>query len=334
MDQDLQQFVTADFLVDELLGDTYDEGGVLKEKYYRWLFRIWNDLNIDFIRSSRKVILPISQDTQTVAIPPDYMDYNIVGYIDDCKNLIPLSINNNLAPRKGVEDKRIQTCPVCGQPDLCRTIGVEEIYEPVNLNETSHYRYITRLLKDDGSFIEETQEPTYDYSAGDPVLTWVKHTRTVCQLEKSACPACVPPTDPNLGLLVNCGCGNALCLCSNDDLAYQVSNTFPGSFRLYKEEGFIQMSPNTCLNSIYLDYVSSGLCKGPIAYFPIIAMSAMIEGAYNLSIMKKRGVDQSEKFRAERQATKQLKLLLRRLTRFNLQVIVEAFEQIPRIPSI
>lgn len=335
MNEDLSRFVSADFLLDELLGDTYDDGGVLREKYARWLFRVWADINVDLIRTTRRKIIPISAPTRTGQLPPDFHDWAVMGWVDECYNLRPLSYNPNLAPRMGIEDERIKKCPVCGSPDLCATLNVEEIYEVMNQGPTKKARHITRLLKSDGSYIEEVEEPTADFSgSAEGTFVNVKHTRTVCQLQPSQCSGgCVPATAQNLAMLASNCCLLGMRCCSQDGLAYATNNSFPGSFNIFKNEGFIQFSPDTQLNSFYLEYVSTGLCRGADEFFPLTAMNTLIDGAYLLSISKKRGISVTDKVFAERQYTRNLKKLLRRLTPVNFQFILECFEQAPRIPA-
>lgn len=326
-------FLTADFLVAELLGDTYDDGGVLADKYYRWLFRIWNDLTLDFIKPIRKVILPVSSHLQIVVLPPDLDDWAFVGYIDDCYNRLPLAFNQNLAPRQGVEDKRVQTCATCGNVDLCKTLSFEEIYEPVMIGTTRTAKYITRVLHRDGSYIEEVSEPTA-IIVNNQVdrIEMVKHARTVCKLAVSAC-GCVAASPENVSMLKDCGCSFALCCCSNDLLPYPVGSG-PGSFNVYKDEGFIQLSPDSCLKSIYLEYISTGICKDNIMYFPRFAMTTLIDGAYSLSIQKKRGISNSDKMWAHRQHMSALKNMVRRISRLDLNGLIEQFLSPPRIQSL
>lgn len=127
-------FVSADLIVDEVLGDTYDDSGILREKCYKWLFRVWKQITQDFIEDVKRVILPVSPLTKTVQLPVDYDDYITVGYVD-CGNIRHLNINPNLAPANIVDER---ACKKCGEIDLC-SLGYETIEEEVFIDEVPEY---------------------------------------------------------------------------------------------------------------------------------------------------------------------------------------------------
>lgn len=351
-----QHSVTAEEIVTEVMGDTYDEAGLYKEKYYRWLYRAWVDLNFDFIRSKREMILPVPRSTKTIWLPPDYQDLIFMGYIDDCGNLQPLHMNRNLAPALAEIEITQSKCESCGELNLCTLIGQQEITEDITAASFIDFKgaasvvdssgktiypgdiykkVISREIWPDGSYVETVSQPVAIYRKDgtfDHVDT-LTNTNTICNLQ-TGCDSCVPATPGNLQMLKDCCCCDAAMMCcAKDGLPYQVIPDV-GHYNLFEQEGYIQLSPNTCLKKIYIKYVSSGVCKNGQEIFPLVSFNYLVEETYNLSIAKKKNVPMGEKIRAERSSLRQKKLLLRRLTRLSYQVWREIVDQIPRIPAI
>lgn len=328
---DIANSVTADYIVTEVMGDTYDDAGILKEKYYRWLFRVWSRLNLSLIRTKREVILPIASGTQTMWLPPDYSDFIFIGYHDSCGNRIPITINRNLAPALGVENADI--CETCGNVDLC-SLETQTTEEQVFINGVPYRKVTTRIINPDGSYIEEVTEPVakYDLNGLVSIEPAVISSKVVCQLDK-ACDQCVPATPGNLNMLAGCGCTDAICCCSNDMLPYPVK---PGTthYNLFEQEGFIQFSKNNCLTSAILKYVSTGCVVNGIYYFPLACMETLISGTYFRSIEKKKNVPFIEKDRARKAYTGERKELLRDFTRLSYEEWRDMIDCIPRLPSL
>lgn len=326
--------ITADYIVAEVMGDTYDDAGVIKEKYYRWLFRIWTQLNLWLIRSPRTVLLPIASGTKTMMLPPDYQDFIFIGFDDDCGNRLPIAINRNLAPAMGLEG--VEVCETCGQPDLS-SLKVETLNETVIIDGQPYPKTTSRLIQSDGSYIQEVTEPVaefFEISAGSlSGVTQQTRRSVVCALDKS-CQDCVPATPDNLQMLANCGCTDAICsCCPKDGLPYEVkpSNVH---YNLFEQEGFIQFNRNCCLSHAILKYVTTGKCIEGVYYFPLATMETLIAGTYYKSIEKKKNIAQVEKDRARRAYSGERKELLRNYTRLSYQEWLDIIDTIPRIPSL
>lgn len=326
--------INAEYIVTEVMGDTYDDAGLLKEKYYRWLFRIWISLTFSFLRKSRTVILPVAPGTKTIRLPVDYLDFIFLGYPDGCGHDMPMAVNRNLALQVGVETPGV--CKSCGNKDLC-SLDTETIEETVTINGTDYIKKTTRVILPDGSYREEVTQPFAVYA--DPSSSYITGvdmqttSKVVCQLEKS-CPDCVPATADNLATLAGCGCTDAVCsCCTTDNLPYDVKPS-NAHYNLFEQEGFIQFSPDSCINQVKLRYVSAGVCVDGVYYFPIYCMETLIAGTYYRSIEKKKNVPQVEKDRARRAYSAERKELLRHLTRQSYQEWLELFDIMPRIPSL
>jgi hypothetical protein len=350
-----QVSVTADEIVNEVMGDTYDDAGVLKEKYYRWLFRVWTSLNFDFIRTKREMIIPVYPGTNTISFPPDYMELIFFGFFDDCGNLIPLHQNRNLAPDISRIDDVTKLCGKCGQVDLCKAIDNQQIQEEVPAAKfidfkgqdfvtddsgtviypwTVFYKTTLRQIYPDGSFIQYTKEPyaTVDHAGVFKNVGYLQDQETLCKLEKG-CSQCVTASQNNLSMLKACCCTDAMMCCSDVGFTYPV---VPGiaHYNLFEEDRYIKLSPNNCLNKVYMKYVSTGVCKNGVYIFPLVAEETLIEGTYYLSIAKKKNIPQVEKERARRSYIAAQKILVRRLTRLSYQEWLDIVDAIPRIPSL
>ncbi len=557
INSNIENSITADYIVAEVLGDTYDDAGILKEKCYRWLFRVWTRLNLSIIRTKRRVILPIAAGTKTMWLPPDYEDLIFLGYHDDCGNALPIAVNRNLAPQIGVENNNV--CVTCGETDLC-SLDMELTEETVMVGGQPYQKTTSRIIQPDGSYCEEVTEPVVDYNAAQPAVDatagitinavpangynievlvndpdlggislgsyikgsgdttipilaasiaaalasnsnaygviaindFIKITartglgssingnnlsvtanitaarnaqaffgfpspvstgtvftttvvdpnlgtitlavytqqagdttpaifnanfmaslnanthnytttlylttgfylvaptgygssingnnatikqgsssqlanflngvdatgiipntltqfiggaaqmipvimqtsrRLVCKLPDT-CDNCVPSTPGNISMLAGCGCVAAICsCCTNDMLPYSVlpANTH---YNLFEQEGFIQFSPNSCLTSAILSYVSRGVCIQGVYYFPLASMETLISGTYYRSIEKKKGVPANEKDRARRAYSAETTELLKNFTRLNYQEWMDMLDVVPRLPTL
>lgn len=321
--------VTADDLVADLLNDTWDEAGINREKYFRWLFNVWTDLNFDFFRLKRTVSLTVPANG-IVDLPADYVDFIKLKYRDDCGNEFPISVNGNLANPMIEYD---HNCTVCGQLDLCQYLAYDEQQETVYVNGDPYTKTTTRVIRPDGSYTEEVREPVmYPGDTGGYTVIMETSSRVVCQLDKS-CNHCVPASPKNRSMLQDCGCSDSLICCPTDLMPYPVIPD--GShYRLFEQEGFLVMAPNSCLKRVELEYVTSGVCRQGQWYFPLVAANTLIEGTYYRSIAKKRNISPNEKDYQRKVYYAEVKKLLRRMTRLSYMEFLECIFTIPRLPSI
>lgn len=564
-------FVSADSIIDEILGDTYDDSGIMREKCYKWLFRVWKQITQDFLRRTRYVILPVNPLTKTVELPGDCADYVTVGYVE-CGNIRHLNINSNLAPST-ITDTRV--CKSCGQVDLCssdyETIREEvtvddmpdeftspllycmntstyfeynmlfsRIYKPgfsnasisqivapasdvlaelttynwknylninphnlsgpanrsgvwtadcqtgqiapptkgtevtiellydntagaervvyagcfgdneftliVNQEEIARTNYLwtnvahmrifhlfpvtlkggqlnrflikgeggggnadalgmivydntadelaaatmnndpdgesadltvllttrslrgggmtsygcppgwelvirrdgsyacrkkekvpglfqkvtTRRIDCDGSYLQEVTEPVvmYDRNGEAVRIEMQTTTKKICDLTISPC-GCIAPSDANISILLESGCSLPVC-CNSRNLPMGFNSSCMGTIRVFLEEGFIQLSPDSPLDSVYLAYITNAMTSGGISYFPEDTEEALIAGTYFRSIEKKINIAGQEKERARKAFNTQLTHMHRRLTRQSLQEMLNIFDQNPR----
>lgn len=330
--EDIVRSVSAKEIIDNLQDDTYDDGGVLHDKAERWLFRVWRELQRDLFRNKRIVILPVSLDTNTVKLPADFIDYVAIGYKDDCGNFIPLDLNLNLAPTIGVDDQR-DICPQCHSVNLCREFDVEQDIETVVIGNVSYTKTTTRVLHPDGRFTEEIEQPMPLYEGGEIIaVEMVKEMTTKCAVPVLAC-GCIEVNKHNLDCLCGCGSLFAFQCCAKYGLQYNFTPGRMGTYSVFKEQGYIQLSPDHCLNSIMLKYRGDGLCFSNEYHFPLEAMEALISGTYYRSVEKKRNVSPAEKERARRAFTTEKKLINRDKMRQNMHELVEILTRPPRITT-
>lgn len=329
-----QQFVTADDIADELLTDTYDDAGLLREKIFRWMFRVWIDITRNFFKFERHVIISISKDTKVARIPIDSDGIIMLGYIDEHKQMIPMEINRNLLPMESIEDLRNHHCDKCKSVNLCGKITYSITNESVIIDGREYFRTISKIVQPDGKYYQEIKEPYLSYQGDDNGAIRFRVTESIlCELQKDSC-GCFPCSDKNISNLRNCGCVNAFFCLTNDMLPYQVINSHVGTYNIFEKEGYIQFSPNVRLDSVYIVYNSIALCKENVFYFPLGAQEALISGTFAKSIEKKKGMTLWERQYADKKYTNEKKKILVDQTKIPLQEIFLIFEDIPRIPTL
>lgn len=326
------RFFTGREIINEVLIDTGDEYGVMERRCRHWLFRVWKEVSQRVIRTTRRMIIPISCSTNIAELPEDVDDIIFIGVIDECGKKHPVHVNPNIAPTKGIEDKRV-ICSTCHTEDLCTALEVEVISQEVILAGIAYTRTITRILQKDGSYLEEIEEPIPKYDNDAIVeINMVKTQEVLCNLEVLSC-GCIPPSKSNIAQL--CDCGSAAifeCSCCEPE-SYQFNSNVYGSVNLFKDEGYIQVSPDSCLNALYIEFTSLGLFKNGNFYFPEIAFEALIAGTYWRSIEKRSTVPRTEKDRAQGEFSRQMKLAKRRISRISIDDIIDAFNKIPQLPT-
>lgn len=329
---DIPGFLTADEILNEVMIDTYDDFGVMRKRYEHWLFRSWREINRDVIRTPRYVILPVSPSTNTVILPGDFLKHFFIGFVNECNKMIPLHIDQNLAPSIAIQDTRVH-CSKCNEPDLCALMKVETVTEEIVLGNATYIKITNKILKSNGNYIEEITEPVPFYE-GDILtkVTMETSVKTLCDLPAAPC-GCVSVSNSNIDVLSKCGSLHALCLCQGGNGEKQKISSQFGNYNVYPKEGFIQMSNDCPLESILLGYISDGICRDGMYYFPDNCMEFLISSSYEKSILKKPNINMGEKLRASREATKQKKLVMRNVTSQNLSELVDMFEQMPRIPN-
>lgn len=85
-------------VIAELL-DAADQSEHTFRKVYRIGVRACRKFNMDVYGSFKTVLLPVNSD-HTVTYPDDYMDYSMIGVVNECGEMVPLKHNQDVVPFK------------------------------------------------------------------------------------------------------------------------------------------------------------------------------------------------------------------------------------------
>ncbi len=90
-------FVSLEEIIQAALIDIYDDQQLNYERFEHWVVRGWRELNWFLLKSVKKVFLTVDPTTHTVSLPPDFVRYAFIGFINDCNERVPLSFNSEIA---------------------------------------------------------------------------------------------------------------------------------------------------------------------------------------------------------------------------------------------
>lgn len=153
-------YTTIEAVVKAVLRDTYDDSGSMRLRFESWAIQGWKEeLTIDVIRETKKVFLPIVANTKTVKLPPDCIDYVVIGIVDIDNMIRQLSRNDTITPpliddsamKSGCECECRCTGELCS--DLLKISTVEEVTE-------LGIKTVKTRTCENGDVIQEITEPT------------------------------------------------------------------------------------------------------------------------------------------------------------------------------
>lgn len=142
-------------VVDLCLIDDYDDTQALRQRYRNWVLRGYKKLRMNLLRRSQSVLLPVS-NMGTAALPENYEDWMMVGYVDGCGEVVPMQLQHRPA---------VEAAPACGctcpsDHALCDALRYELLEESVVI-EGEVYTKTTKIAinQKTGAVTKEITEP-------------------------------------------------------------------------------------------------------------------------------------------------------------------------------
>lgn len=273
-------FVTIDEIVKAALSDIYDDQQVHYERFEFLAIRGWRELNLFVIKSVKKVFLTVDPTTNTVSLPPDFIRYSFIGYINHCDERVPLDFNPDIANNL---DKPSCDCKCgCANP-LCKEIKYDLAEETIIIGGNPYTKTVKRMILKN-SYIEESSipVPVYENVGGVATITSVKYetsSKELCALEVKPC-GCLESTTRNVRNLTACGCASLCC------------NAHSEEFNIFPEARIIQIHNNT-LRKIYLEYYGDLPCLDGEYLVPEIAFEAIVAWIKWMAVEDKRGISET-----------------------------------------
>lgn len=226
-------------IVDSLLIREGDMQGVNRARYLSVFKEIWEDMNLQGIKDTKRIIVKVNKDTNSIMLPEEATEFaSIYGPMGG--RMQPLLINKNLS-----EDMiDLSARKRCGHEDcnsfLCATVKNYELIEETviarmpNGSPRSFQKVTRKKINPDGSFIQEIIEPEAIYSGGVHTSTELKtKTEFICKLDLDDKGCVVECDDNRKKIYLNC----AFCdfnhesgkpfgqeECYNPNLTYNISD--------------------------------------------------------------------------------------------------------------
>jgi hypothetical protein len=201
-------------MVKGLLMRESDFLGVNEMQYLAVGKDVYRDLNLYSIRWSKRVMIEVDRNTNSIRKPDDCLLVSSIVGIDDCGRQHPLFLNTKITGEV-VDINLSKDCSCeCGCHDeLC---GKLKNYEVVNKTvqvpapegggTESFEVYSRKTIYPNGDYYLEYNEPVAIYENGVHTSTELQERKKfICKLETKAC-GCVKDTDQNRKVLSEC-CG-------------------------------------------------------------------------------------------------------------------------------
>lgn len=223
------KFETLTQVVKSLLIREGDVIGLNFRRYYEIAKDVYRELNLYAIRISKRYLIEVDKNTNSIQVPPDLILISSVSIIDECGQIIPLILNKNLT--NDIIDINLDkdcTCQCGCNDELCGQLkNYEVVYTsitaPVPGGGTMAFNCFSRkTIYPNGDYYREWNMPVTIYENGVLASTILQdYKEFICKLEIKPC-GCVVDNACNRDMLSDC-CGSGYlvtecgCKCCPDD---------------------------------------------------------------------------------------------------------------------
>jgi hypothetical protein len=309
--------------VDEIIRDMcFREGDINAKNFLKYKsvsLPVFNRLNLQKIRHTKRALIEVDQRTNTIEVPCDFLHLSSMSFIDGCAKIQPMYLNKNIQHDIVDIDAAGAACEHgCAHGSPCHTIKSYEkiVQETEELMPDGSYKTFTSItrkrLDSDGVLVTERTFPVREYDGGN---VWVDvhlktETEILCALEVDA-KGCVCDTEENRRRMNDCAGADTFALDAGCAL-----DCFTGSADTYNisEQGTRFVFPSTfSATHVLLRYFYNA--DGATLRIPKIAKEAFIATTKEILARHKRRPVLWEIQMWEREATKEssrVELLLNR----------------------
>jgi hypothetical protein len=323
------------------------EGDIIGQnfrKYYEIAKDVYRDLNLYAVRTSKRYLIEIDPNTNSVAVPNDLILISSVSIIDNCGQIVPLILNRNLSDEYiDINLDKDCDCTCNCKDQLC---GLLKNYEVVYTDQAAPmpdgsiqvFRLFSRkTIYPNGDYYREWNEPVALYEDGvhtQTVLT--EYKEFICKLIVKPC-GCVKDCAENRQNLSDCcGTGYLVTECG--------CNCCPPDFPC-ETYGMTQMGDRIYFNSnadfthvLVRGFVDNDINSNNEIMIPLVAKTALLRGIKFEQLTYEKGLGytamaiQRQLLQFERLFKEERKRLFRLLNRWSLKEFYETVVPVRRYP--
>lgn len=307
--------------------------GVRFRQYYEIGKDVFRDLNLYSIRISKRFLIEVDKNTNSILLPNDLLLLSSVSVIDDCGQIIPLILNRNLTGELiDINLDKNCDCTCNCRAELCGTLkNYEVIYTsitaPIPGGQTQIFNcYSRKTIYPNGDYYRQWNEPVTIFEEGVLITTELQEkTEFICHLDVKPC-GCVEDTPKNRQTLASCcggqylvtECGKNCCPAEFPDQTYgyeQFSNRIYFNSKFTFTHALIRYFPGADREEIMV---------------PVVAKTAMLRGIMFELLPYQKGsgytamANQRKLMQFERLYKEEKKRLFRLLNRFSLRAFYDS----------
>lgn len=311
--------------------DMWDDAQVMRQRFEHWILRGWKKLNENILRFRRSAFLKVDPNTHVAMLPKDFIEEDVVGYVNRGNLIVPFGLNANLAPAGYIVDPTLNNdckCQCGGEGCLSADVKYELFTEEVVIDGNTYVKTIKKMILPDGRYLQETTQPVATYDEQQNMTVEMQtSTKELCQVQVKDC-GCVLNTQENLASLCSCGCTCIFRGCDDLENAYPINHTFDGYYNVYRDLGIIQLNPTFCYDKLFTRYkgglpVINGQYAVPEEAFEALVAFARMKYYENRRDAGAFRGESNQKWKDER------KELLRNKNRFSILEIYDAIGIVP-----
>jgi hypothetical protein len=321
--------------------------GVHFRQYYEIGKDVYRDLNLYSIRYSKRFLIEVDKNTNSITLPDDLLLLSSVSVIDHCGQLIPLILNKNLTGEIiDINLNKDCDCKCNCKAELCGQLKhYEVVYTTISAPQPgggtmSYNCYSRKTIYPNGDYYRQWNEPVAIYEAGVLTATELQEkTEFICKLEVKPC-GCVEDNAANRAILNSCCGGQYLVTecCSNKGCPYE----FPDQTYGYQQgDNRIYFNSNFTYTHALIRYYPGN--NNNEIMIPIVAKTAMLRGIKFELLPYEKGsgytamANQRKLVQFERLYKEERKRLFRLLNRFSLKAFYDSIiptRPYPRSPNL
>lgn len=278
-------------IVKQAIMDTYGDMGRDEARFTAWAVRALKKLTEMKLRSGKRfAILNINKNLNNAVLPCDFKEEFFVGFIDDCGQKIPLTINPHIVDTQLIEDVPCENeCDKkcgCYPKQLCEDLQTTQVINKIRIGDTDYDETVTSTLQPNGEYYVVTTTPYLNMVTTG--IDYVTRKEYVTSFDVSDC-GCIEKTERNDCKIENLCPDAYCCYCTGCN----TGNTDFGGYRIFPENNTIQFDRGVKFDKAYMEYRGFLPKSGNEYLVPEVAFETTIELTKFMSIKNKKGVPAS-----------------------------------------
>lgn len=290
-EKDIRIMVPLNKIVKQAIMDTYGDLGKDEARFTAWAVRALKKLTEMKLRSGKRfAILNINKNLNNAVLPCDFKEEFFVGFIDDCGQKIPLTINANIVNVQLIEDVPCENecnkgCD-CYPKQLCEDLQTTQVINKIRIGDTDYDETVTSTLQPNGEYYVVTTTPYLNMVTSG--IDYVTRKEYITTFDVADC-GCIEKTERNDCKIENLCPDAYCCYCTGCN----IGNTDFGGYKIFPENNTIQFDRGVKFDKAYMGYRGFLPKSGNEYLVPEVAFETTIELTKYMSIKNKKGVPAS-----------------------------------------